>query len=95
MHHETISADDAEFLHVHLAGSGTPILLVHGWTASHAVWSPLVEPLSRHCRLLRLDTRGHEGYLVSVNQEPNVKRHARDVINLLTTSLKDDHDSKP
>ena len=40
MQHETISADDGEQLHVRLSGSGTPILLLHGWTSSHAAWAP-------------------------------------------------------
>jgi len=83
MQHETITADDGEQLHVHVSGSGTPILLLHGWTASHAAWSPLVAPLSKHYRLLRPDARGHGGYALTVNQEPDVKRLARDIIHLL------------
>ncbi|MCF8154743.1 MAG: alpha/beta hydrolase [Rhodoferax sp.] len=83
MHHETITADDGEQLHVHLSGSGIPILLMHGWTANHAAWSPLVAPLSQHYRLLRPDARGHGGHPLTVNHEPDVKRLARDIINLL------------
>lgn len=83
MHNETIRADDGEQLHVHVSGSGTPILLLHGWTASHAAWSPLVAPLSKHHRLLRPDARGHGGRALTVNLEPDVKRLARDLINLL------------
>lgn len=83
MRHEAITADDGEQLHVHESGSGTPILLLHGWTASHAAWAPLVAPLSRHYRLLRPDARGHGGHVLTVNREPDVKRLARDLINLL------------
>jgi non-heme chloroperoxidase len=83
MHHETVTADDGERLHVHVCGSGSPLLLLHGWTANHASWAPLVAPLSRHYRLLRPDARGHGGCALSVNHEPDVKRLARDVINLL------------
>jgi non-heme chloroperoxidase len=83
MQHEAITADDGEQLHVHISGSGTPILLLHGWTAIHAAWAPLVAPLSKHYRLLRPDARGHGGHVLTVNHEPDVKRLARDIINLL------------
>lgn len=83
MQHEVITADDGEQLHVHVSGSGTPILLLHGWTASHAAWAPLVATLSKHHRLLRPDARGHGGHVLTVNHEPDVKRLARDIINLL------------
>lgn len=83
MQRETITADDGELLHVHLSGSGTPILLLHGWTASHTAWAPLVASLSKYHRLLRPDARGHGGHALSVNQVPDVKRLARDLINLL------------
>ncbi|MEI8168567.1 MAG: alpha/beta hydrolase [Rhodoferax sp.] len=83
MKHDTIRADDGELLQVHLMGSGTPILLLHGWTSNHAAWSPLLEPLGENYRLLRPDARGHSGQPLTVNQAPDVKRLARDVINLL------------
>lgn len=83
MKHDTISADDGEQLHSYRSGSGTPILLLHGWTASHAAWAPLVEPLATRYCLLCPDARGHGGHPLDVNPEPDVKRLARDVINLL------------
>ncbi len=83
MQHDTIRADDGEQLHIRLSGSGTPLLLLHGWTSSHAVWAPLLEPLAPRHRLLRPDARGHGGHPLSVNREPNIRRLARDVINLL------------
>jgi pimeloyl-ACP methyl ester carboxylesterase len=83
MQHDIIHADDGEPLHVHLTGSGTPVLLLHGWTASHAAWSPLLASLATHCRLLRPDARGHGGHALQVSAAPNVQRLARDVINLL------------
>ena len=84
MQHETVCADDGELLHVRVSGHGTPILLLHGWTASHAGWSPLIEPLQKlPAQLLRPDARGHGGHALLVNGLPDVKRLARDVINLL------------
>jgi pimeloyl-ACP methyl ester carboxylesterase len=85
MQHDTFDACDGETLHVRRSGSGTPILLLHGWTASHAAWSPLVEPLAKHHLVLRPDARGHGGHALAQPQHraPDVKRLARDVINLL------------
>ena len=83
MLHQVIRADDGEQIHVHVSGSGSPILLLHGWTANHASWAPLVAPLSQHFRLLRPDARAHGGHALTVNHEPDVKRLARDIINLL------------
>lgn len=83
MQHDTLNADDGEALHVWISGSGTPLLLLHGWTASHAAWSPLVASLASHYRVLRPDARGHGGHAVKHNPVPDVQRLARDVINLL------------
>lgn len=83
MKHHTLMADDGEQLHLSLSGSGTPILLLHGWTASQAAWAPLIEPLTGHFCLIRPDARGHGGHPLRVNPAPDVQRLARDVINLL------------
>jgi len=84
MKHDTISADDGEQLHSYRFGTGTPILFLHGWTSNHATWAPLVEALAANnfC-LICPDARGHGGHPLSVNPEPDIKRLARDVINLL------------
>jgi pimeloyl-ACP methyl ester carboxylesterase len=86
MQHNIIHADDGELLHLHQMGHGIPVLLLHGWTASHSAWSPLLKPLNlQHpgvC-LLRPDARGHGGHTLQVNSAPDVRRLARDVINLL------------
>lgn len=83
MQHDTITADDGELLHVRLSGHGPPILLLHGWTSSHASWAPLIEPLGQRYRLLRPDARGHGGHTLRASRDPDVRRLARDVINLL------------
>ena len=80
MQHDTITADDGERLHVRLSGNGPPILLLHGWTSSHASWAPLIEPLGQRHRLLRPDARGHGGHALGMTREPDVKRLARDVM---------------
>ncbi|WP_218942576.1 alpha/beta fold hydrolase [Rhodoferax sp. BLA1] len=46
-------------------------------------FSPLVEQLSKTYQVLRPDARGHGGHALSANPAPDVKRLARDIINLL------------
>jgi len=83
MHHQIITADDGEQLHVHVSGSGQSVLLLHGWTVSHAAWAPLVATLSKRFQVLRPDARGHGGHALQVSRALDVQRLARDVINLL------------
>ena len=83
MQHLNISADDGETLHLHRSGEGPPVLLLHGWTSSHMAFSPLIEQLSKIYQVLRPDARGHGAHRLTVNPAPDVKRLARDVINLL------------
>jgi non-heme chloroperoxidase len=80
---ETFTADDGERLHLRILGSGSPILMLHGWTSSHTVWTPLLEYLTRSHRVFCPDARGHGGHGVQVTPTPDVARLARDVLNLL------------
>ena len=80
---ETFSADDGERLHLRITGTGAPLLMLHGWTASHTLWNPLLEALTPHHRVFCPDARGHGGHALAVTQTPDVARLARDVLNLL------------
>ncbi len=40
-------------------GHGTPILFIHGYPLSHKIWLPQIEYLSKLCRTISLDLRGH------------------------------------
>jgi pimeloyl-ACP methyl ester carboxylesterase len=83
MRHDIVNASDGERLHVRVSGEGPPVLLLHGWTSSHASWAPLVEPLSRRHLLLRPDARGHGGHVPTITRTPDVARLAADIIDLL------------
>lgn len=77
-------ADDGEKIHVQVSGEGTPLILLHGWTASHHEWSPFISGLSPHHRLFRWDARAHGiGWTAASNTQPTVQRLARDLQNLL------------
>jgi 3-oxoadipate enol-lactonase len=40
-------------------GKGTPILLIHGYPLSKAMWDPQAKSLSQNFRVITLDLRGH------------------------------------
>jgi 3-oxoadipate enol-lactonase len=43
------------------AGSGSPVLLLHGLGWDHSLWNPAVERFAPRYRMIAADTRGHGG----------------------------------
>lgn len=82
---ESFRADDGEILRVRVVGNGSPIVMLHGWTSSHAIWTPALGTLAQRHRVYCPDARAHGGHRSVLNgaSSPNVVRLARDVINLL------------
>jgi len=76
-------ADDGEKIHVEVAGHGSPIVMLHGWTASHQEWSPFLEQLIPHHRVFRWNARGHGEHRLTQTTLPTVQRMAQDLRNLL------------
>jgi len=76
-------ADDGERVHVAVSGEGPPIVMLHGWTASHLEWAPLLPALARRHKVYRWDARGHGGHALTRPTRPTVERMARDLKNLL------------
>ena len=79
----TFLTDDGECLKVHISGSGMPVVMLHGWTASHLDWNPLLSTLNSKFRVFCPDARSHGGQVLSTTVNPDVKRLARDLLNLL------------
>ncbi len=80
MHALTFTADDGELLRVWRHGeSGSAIVFLHGWTASHLEWSPLIHDLAPHFRLYRWDARAHGGHAPRTTTEATARRMARDL----------------
>lgn len=75
-------ADDGEKLHLKISGEGPPLVLLHGWTASHQEWFPFLVELNKHHTVYRWDARGHGGGPLA-GAMPTVSRMARDLANLL------------
>lgn len=68
-------------LHIHVTekGSGTPVMLLHGFCGSSGYFAPIVDKLSEHCRVLTLDLRGH-GKSAAPNGPYTIEEMADDVI---------------
>jgi pimeloyl-ACP methyl ester carboxylesterase len=76
-------ADDGETIHLEIAGTGSPLVMLHGWTASHQEFSPVVAALGVKHRVFRWDARGHGGHRLGTATRPTVARMAQDLANLL------------
>ncbi len=46
-------------LHIEAQGSGTPLLLIHGWGMHGGMWGGVAEKLAEHFRVLAVDLPGH------------------------------------
>lgn len=46
-------------LHVETQGSGSPLLLIHGWGMHGGMWGGIAERLAEHFRVLTADLPGH------------------------------------
>src|ERR1051325_10075478 len=49
---------NAESLYYEVSGSGTPVVLIHGWTLNLRMWDPQVAAFSKRYRVIRYDRRG-------------------------------------
>ncbi len=63
-------------------GQGVPLILAHGYPLDHTIWDAVVDLLSRDCRLIRPDLRGH-GRSLSGPGPVTMDRLADDLVGLL------------
>lgn len=68
----------------HQQGDGRPLLLVHGWCMSSAVWQ-LQKPLAARYRVVTLDLRGHGNSSVPPGGMEGFEGYAADLIDLVDT----------
>ncbi len=76
-------ADDGEKIHLKISGDGSPLILLHGWTASSQEWFPFLDELNARHRVYRWDARGHGGHRLAHPGSATVQRMARDLKNLI------------
>lgn len=58
---QTVVAPDGTSLAVFVSGSGPPLVLVHGTSADHARWAPVLPSLQRRFTVYAMDRRGRGG----------------------------------
>jgi pimeloyl-ACP methyl ester carboxylesterase len=58
---ETIPSIDGTQIAYRRSGAGSPFVLVHGGTADHSRWTPILPPLERHFTVYAVDRRGRGG----------------------------------
>jgi pimeloyl-ACP methyl ester carboxylesterase len=60
---KTVCSKDGTLVAYWRSGSGTPLLLVHGATDDHLLWTSVLSPLHQQCSVYAMDRRGrgHSG----------------------------------
>lgn len=76
-------ADDGAKIHLKISGQGSPLLMLHGWTANHQEWFPFLAELEKRHQVFRWDARGHGGHPLGEHAAPTAERMARDLANLV------------
>lgn len=61
---------------------GAPIVLIHGFPLSHAMWAGQIGPLSKTCRVISYDVRGH-GESDTADTHVSLESFVDDLIGLL------------
>src|SRR4051794_39413012 len=79
-----IDRSDAPSLYHQDAGQGTPVVLIHGVGADGSSWDAITSALVPHCRVIRLDLRGH-GRSGHIAGDCSLDDFVRDVIDVMDT----------
>ena len=70
-------------------GSGTPVLLVHGFPLDHSMWNAQIDALARDYRVIAVDLRGF-GHSQAGDEKVTMEQYADDAAGLLDAlSIKD------
>lgn len=77
------TTDDGERIHLKISGDGPPMILLHGWTASHRDWHPFMDGFNARHRVFRWDARAHGGHALRSDTPVTVERMAQDLAQLI------------
>lgn len=80
--HRLLPTDDGGMLHVLERGTGTPVVMLHGFTLTSRVWTLQFERLGQANRVVAVDLRGH-GRSRGGSGGLGLERMAEDVVWLL------------
>lgn len=79
-----LTTNDGSRLHYTDQGSGKPLILLHGWSFSGAVFDSVIPSLAKDARVIALDLRGH-GLSDKPNHGYRVSRLAADLHHLIAS----------
>jgi pimeloyl-ACP methyl ester carboxylesterase len=80
---ETITSTDGTMIAYQRSGTGPPLVLVHGTTADHTRWAPVLPAFEQHFTVYALDRRGRGG---SGDAEPYaIEREFEDIVALVNS----------
>ena len=76
-----VQVNDIE-MYYEVHGEGTPLVLLHGFSASHQMWTPWIKKYEKGFKMILIDMRGHGG---STNPSGEFTHHqsAQDIYALL------------
>ena len=76
-----IKLNDIE-LYYKTVGEGEPLVLLHGFSASHEMWEPWIPVYQQGCKMILIDMRGHGGSTNPSNEFTH-RQSAQDIYTLL------------
>lgn len=76
------TASDGQSIHLKRRGHGRPLVLLHGWTSSHADWAHVTTALAGECESFAWDARAHAGHPLT-GAPATVARMADDLAELI------------
>jgi pimeloyl-ACP methyl ester carboxylesterase len=84
---ETVTSADGTQIAIWRSGSGPPLVLVHGTTADHTRWAPVLPALEEHFTVLAMDRRGRGAS--GDSDDYSLEREADDVLSVVEAAGKD------
>lgn len=80
---EKITAKDGVNIHYLRLGKGSPVIFLHGWSASAKDWLPFASELADHHEVICWDARGHGGHSQPEGSSTHVRDMASDLHQLI------------
>ena len=77
---ETVTSKDGTPIAYERSGEGPPLVMVHGTTADHLTWEPVLPELQRHFTVYAMDRRGRGESGDSDGNAYDIERELEDVV---------------
>lgn len=80
---ENITSTDGVAIHYLRLGTGSPLIFLHGWSASARDWLPFAAELAAHHDVICWDARGHGGHPTAPGTRMDIAQMAADLAQLI------------